>query len=123
MVKLSRDEKVEMCERLSKHIVKIRELLHVTQAEFSELCGFSRTRISQIENGLITMTWSQLTSVMFICLVNFRTKEYCYANNLLSTRFLQYVQRKDENIPPEVNVAVREDFIAAYQKSMSSTED
>lgn len=116
MVILTEDEKKEMCQTIAKHLPRLRQLLNATQTELGSLCGFSRIRISQIETGKATMTWSQLTSVMFVVMANQRAKEYFYANNLLGPRFLQFIQRKDENIPPDVNVTVRPEFITMYQQ-------
>ena len=58
-------------------------------------------------------------AIMFICVSNIRTKEYLYANNILGTRFLQFVQCKDENIPPDTNVTVRTELIKAYQDMLA----
>lgn len=116
MVVLTEEEKKEMSAVIAKELPKLRQLLNVTQAELGYLCGFSRIRVSQIETGKAEMSWSQLTSVMFVVMANQRAKEYFCANNLLGARFLQFIQRKDENIPPDVNVTVRPDFIAMYQE-------
>ena len=66
------------------------------------------------ENGSARMNWSHLTSVMFVVVCNRRTKEYFYANDLLDERFLQFMQQKDANIPPEVNIVVDVDGLRAY---------
>ena len=48
----------------------------------------------------------------FLCgMNNLSAKEYIYANNILGTRFLQFIQRKDENIPPDINVTVRREIV------------
>lgn len=122
MVKLTADDKRKMCDELTGHLPKIRELLNVTQADLGALCGFSRTRVSQIENGAIKMTWSQLTSIMFVCTCNIRTKEYIYANRILGPRFLQFIQRKDDNIPPDANITVRAELIMTYDEFVRDYE-
>jgi len=111
MVILTEAEKNEMCKIVAEHLPKLRQLLNLTQAELGYLCGFSRIRVSQIETGKAQMSWSQLTSVMFVCELNLSAKEYIYANNILGTRFLQFIQRKDENIPPDINVTVRREIV------------
>lgn len=116
MVKLSKTEKEGMCAQLAEHLPRIRKLLSVTQAEFGELCGLARTTISQIENKKVPVTWLYLNAILLICVSNYRTKEYFYANNLLGPRFLQYIQQKDENIPPDTNIIVHEQLIGAYQE-------
>lgn len=116
MWKLTAKEKSEMCSRLTAELPKIRELLGTTQARFGELCGLSRITVSRIENGSATMNWSHLTSIMFVVVSNRRTKEYFYANDLPGERFWQFIQQKDENIPPELNITVDVDALRAYAK-------
>lgn len=114
MIVLSAEEKRAMCNALAAELPKIRELLGATQESFGELCGLSRITISRIENGSAKMNWSHLTSVMFVVACNRRTKEYFYANQLLGVRFLQFMQQKDANIPPEMNIVVDMDTLKAY---------
>ena len=118
MVELSKEEKKQLCLQFTEHLPKIRKLLNLTQAEFGDMTGLSRVTISQIEGGKVKLTWLHLNAIMFICVSNIRTKEYLYANNILGTRFLQFVQCKDENIPPDTNVTVRTELINAYQATM-----
>ncbi len=122
MVELTAKEKKAMCEELTAHLPKIRKLLSLTQADLGNLTGLSRVTISQIESGKVKMTWLHLNAIMFICAVNLRSKEYFYANNLLGTRFLQFVQGKDENIPPDINVTVRTELIEAYREMLEHKE-
>lgn len=116
MVILTEAEKKELCQILADHLPKIRQLLSVTQAELGYLCGFSRIRVSQIETGKAQMSWSQLTSIMYICELNQRTKEWIYANDLMGPKYLQFIQRKDENIPPDVNVNVRAEVLNSNKR-------
>ena len=117
MVKLSSEEKEEYCIMLARHLPRIRGLLNTTQREFGDLVGISTPRLSVIENGRFTMTWSQFTSVLFACVCNVRTKEYIYANGILTTRLLQYLQGKDENIPPLVNITVDVKMLDQYRSA------
>ncbi len=120
MVVLTESEKQEMCRIIAEKLPKIRQLLNVTQAELGYLCGFSRIRVSQIETGKANMSWSQLTSVLFVCEQNVKAKEYLYANAILSPKFYQFVQRKDANIPPDINVEVRAGVVASvYHQLMN----
>lgn len=116
MVELTNAEKKAMCEELTEHLPKIRKLLGLTQADLGSLTGLSRVTISQIESKKVRMTWLHLNAIMFICTANQRSKEYFYANNMLGPRYLQFVQGKDENIPPDYNVTVRTEMIDMYQK-------
>lgn len=115
MVVLTPEERKKICIEFSKHLPKVRDLLGLSQKDFGARCGVSMDRISRIENGHIIMTWSQLTSFLFVCAENIRTKEYLFANNVLSVRFLQYIQQKDENIPPDANIVVRDTILEQYR--------
>lgn len=123
MVNLSKDEKREMCVSLAQKLPEIRKLLHMSQKEFGARCGISSNRLSAIENGHFVMTWSQLTSIILICMVNKQTKEYFYANKLLNPRFFQYLQRKDENIPPELNILVNPVIVMGYEEVITLDND
>ncbi|MBQ6569833.1 MAG: helix-turn-helix transcriptional regulator [Clostridia bacterium] len=116
MVILTQKEKEEMCVCLAKKLPEIRRLLHMSQKEFGARCGISSNRLSAIENGHHTMTWSQLCAVVLICMVNRQTKEFFYANKILNPSFLQYLQRKDENIPPELNIMVNPAITMSYEE-------
>lgn len=116
LVKLTQEEKKEMCVALAEKLPEIRKLLHMNQKEFGARCGISSNRLSAIENGHFVMTWSHLTAVVLICMVNKQTKEFFYANKILPPRFLQYLQRKDENIPPELNIMVNPAITMSYEE-------
>ena len=111
MVVLTEAEKSALCQSLAEHLPRLREILGVTQTELGWLCGFSRIRVSQIENKKTEMSWSQLTSIALICLLNVKTKEYILRHEVLSPEFLQFIQRLDEVVPPDVNVTVREELV------------
>jgi len=121
MVILSENEKNNMCKTLAKHLPKLRELLGLSQKEFAERCGISPPRISVIENGHHTMSWVQFCSILFVCTVNMRTKEYFFANALLDARLLQFLQQKDQNIMPDVNLSVDRDLLYLYAKNFNDT--
>ena len=116
MVELTEKEKHEMCVELAEHLPKIRELLRLSQKAFGERCGISTPRMSVIENKHFVMTWSQLTSIMFVVFANPKTKEYFLMNNLLGPRFLQFIQQKEENSVPDVNLAVEDICVERYKK-------
>lgn len=108
MVILTEYEKSNLCDILVHHLPRIRELLGITQAELGDLCGLSRARISQLESGRSRMRWGQWMAIMYLCTVNRRTKDFLYINNLYSVRIFQYLQRLDENVPPD------QDMVADY---------
>ena len=105
-----------MCVELAEHLPKIRELLKLSQKAFGERCGISTPRMSVIENKHFVMTWSQLTSIMFIVFANRNTKEYFLMNNLLSPRFMQFIQQKEETGVPDINVVVDDICVERYKK-------
>lgn len=116
MVALSDEEKKQMCVELAEYLPKIRELLKLSQKEFGDRCGISTPRMSVIENKHFVMTWSQLTSIMFVCFCNHKTKEYFFTNTLLGPRFLQFIQQKEENSVPDVNIIVDDVYVSGYKK-------
>lgn len=121
MVTLSASEKKKLCNTLSCFLPRIRELLGVTQAEMGELCGFSRARVSQIESGHSPMRWGQWMAIMYLCSVNRRTKDFMFANDLSGTRIFQYLQRLDENIPPDIDLPSDYQRMSELQAELSRT--
>ena len=103
-VKLTAVEKTQLCINIAEHLPAIRRILGVTQEDFGDICGFSRIRVSHIENGREIMSWSQLTSVMLICLLNSGAKEYLLSNKLISARLMQFLQIKGENEAPDFGI-------------------
>lgn len=116
MVDLTKKEKQELCEEMARHLPRLRELLHLTQVQLGERCGMSCDRISAIENGHFVMKWSQLTSILLVCLLNRTTKEYLIANKLLQPKMMQFFQRKEEDNPPDVAVSVSPMLISSYEE-------
>ena len=114
MVVLSKSEKRVICIDFAEHVPKIRDILHMTQHQFGAMCGISTDRLSRIENEHAVMTWSQYTSILFLCMTNLDTKEYLFANSILKPEVLQYFQQKDENIPPIINICVHDEIAKAY---------
>lgn len=110
---------------MASHLCAIRKKLHLSQAKLGELAGVSRARIIQVENGTLPLSWSQMTGILFVLLADRRSKEYLYRENVLGPRFLQYMQQKDANIPPQTNVCVHAELVEAYlaaaKKSLSGT--
>lgn len=116
MVELTEEQKREMCMELADHLPKIRGLLRLSQKAFGERCGISTPRMSVIENKHFVMTWSQLTSIMFIVFTNQKTKEYFLMNDFLSPAFMQFIQQKEENSVPDINIVVDDIYVERYKK-------
>ena len=116
MVKLGPKEKQAMCYEMAGHLTKLREVMKISQEELGNMCGLSRTRISQIENGASVMTWIQFMAFMMVFNVNYDTKQYIFANRLFAPRYLQYLQRKEEYIPPDTSNEVQKALIMTYEE-------
>jgi transcriptional regulator with XRE-family HTH domain len=114
VINLNKSEKRVICIEFADYVPKIREILHLTQQEFGARCGISTDRLSRIENEHAVMTWSQYTSILFLCMTNLDTKEFIFANSILKPEVLQYFQLKDENIPPVINICVHSEIEKAY---------
>lgn len=114
MVTLAKSDRRILCIEFAQYVPKIRNILNVTQQQFGAMCGISTDRLSRIENQHAVMTWSQLTSILFICMMNLDTKEYLFANSLIPPTVLQYFQQKDENIPPIININVHDEISKMY---------
>lgn len=115
MIKLDKEEKAELCQRLTEHLPKLRRLLNLTQDDLARLSGLSRVTISQIESGKVKMNWLHLNAILFICNANIKTKEYLYTNNVLGLRFVRFAELKDEDEEPEINVSVNPELLEKYR--------
>ena len=114
MVVLTKNEKRMLCIDFADHLPKIRDILHLNQREFGAMTGISVDRLSRIENGHAVMTWSQLMSILMVCMANLDTKEYIYAYKVLPMKLFQYFQQKDESIPPHLYIIVRDEIANKY---------
>lgn len=122
MVELTKSERRVICIEFAEYVPKIRDILHLTQHQFGELCGISTDRLSRIENEHAVMTWSQYTSILFLCMSHLATKEFLFANLIVKPRVLQYFQLKDENIPPVVDVCVHDEIEKAYMERYAKSK-
>ena len=120
MVQLTNEEKIQICQRAAEHLSTLRRLLKLSQARFGELAGISRARIIRVENGSAHLSWGQMTSLLCVCLADRRTKEYLYQNNVLGARFLQYMQQRDANVPPQTNITVCEELMAVWREGVGT---
>ncbi len=107
-----------MCILLAKELPKLRALLHLSQSDFGARCGISRERITKIETGSYVMSWNQLCAILFVCMVNRTSKEFFFVNDILPPVILQYMQQKDENMPPEYSIAINESIVTEYSKML-----
>ena len=120
MVMLTKSDRRIFCIEFAQYVPQIREILHLTQQQFGAMCGISIDRLSRIENQHAVMTWGQLTSILFISLMNFDTKEFLFANSIIPPKFLQYFQQKDANIPPNININVHDEILRVYLETNRS---
>lgn len=111
---LSTEEKKKLCLKLAEHLPRIRSILHLSQKAFGDLCGVSKDRVYLIEKKKYTMTWSQYTSILFLSMCNIMVKEYLFVNQVISVRLIQYIQQRDESIPPAYNTFVSNNIIEDF---------
>ena len=114
MVTLNKSDRRVLCIEFASYIPQIRDILHLTQQQFGAMCGLSTDRLSRIENHHAVMTWSQFTSILFVCMMNLDAKEFLFANSIISPKVLQYFQQKAENIPPAININVHDEISKMY---------
>lgn len=114
MIKLNKNEKKVACIEFADYLPELRNVLHLTQSQFGDLCGISTDRLSRIENKHAVMTWSQYTSVLFLCMMNLDAKEFVFANHLIAPSILRFFQQKPENIPPVINICIHEEIEKEY---------
>ncbi len=108
---LSKEKKTEYCSRLQEMLPSLRNRLGMTQSELGLVSGVSRVTISQMESGRAKMNWLHFMAIMLVCSENREAKEIIYANRILDSELLCFLQNTEEN--PVVNVTIdREQFSA-----------
>lgn len=117
-VVFTREERRAFADHILGYLPDLRRVMRMSQARLSELAGISRARLIQLEKKKVRLSWSQMTSILCVCLANIRAKEYLYVNGVLPVRFLQYVQQKEDNIPPDTNICVPRELIMSYTEML-----
>ncbi len=72
--KLNETLKEVSVENMTKNMVALRTMLHLSQAELAELIGMGRQTLVAIENRKRKMTWNTFLSLLFVFSQN---KETC----------------------------------------------
>lgn len=115
----SQEEKQDSAKLMGEHLKRLRAIAGFTQEDLGVRSGISKERISRIENKAFVMTWSQFTSFLLVFSMYIPTKEYLFASKILTPRLLQWLQMKEENVPPDVVVPVNDlliqDFITDFR--------
>ncbi len=119
---LTDEDRLRIMRRLTEELPKLRKMLKLTQSELGDMCGLSRITISKLENGTADMSWIQFMALCQLFTLNRATKEHLYEAGVMEVRLLQYLQVKDENIPPDINVNVGEELAAAYKRYLEKTD-
>jgi DNA-binding XRE family transcriptional regulator len=114
MVILTENEKEILCQRLSNELPRVRKFMKLTQSELGDLCGLSRITISKIETGVVKLSWLHFMALSQIFAFHKEAKEYLLTRGVFDPKYLQSIQVKDSNIPPDINVLVRDELIHAY---------
>ena len=114
MNKLSENDKEKYCIQLGQHLKRLRAISGCTQEELAVLSGISKERISRIENGAFMMKWSQFKSLVFVLSMDTNTKEYLFASKIFTPQLLQFYQRKDIKIPPDITVPIADALMQEF---------
>ena len=101
MVRMTRDEKQKIAINLAERLPQLRMHLGCTQADFAELCGVSKERISRIENKHYIMSWTQALAILAVLAVNKQTAGELLEYKLVDSRLVSFLQRKDKGEKPE----------------------
>lgn len=121
------EEKAVYSKLLGDHLKRLRAVAGFTQEDLAVRSGISKERISRIENQAFLMTWSQFTSFLFVFSMCVPTKEYLFAQKIITPRLLQAFQSKEENVPPDVAVPISDlliqDFITDFRIANSLSTD
>lgn len=73
--KLSEESKSNSIKNMSDHLVALRTMLHLTQAQLAEIMGVTRQTLVLYETGKRVMTWNTFLSLMFIFTQKRETRE------------------------------------------------
>ena len=103
MVNLTREEKQKIAMSLADYLPQLRMHLGCTQADFAELCGISKERLSRIENKHYVMSWTQTLAVLAVLALNKHTAGELLEFNLVDSRLVSFLQRKDMGEEPELD--------------------
>ena len=75
---ISERQKAEVINNMTKNLVALRTMLHLTQAQLAEMMGITRQSLVLYETGKRSMTWNTYLSLLLIFTQRQET------NNLLS---------------------------------------
>lgn len=75
---ISEQQKAEVINNMTKNLVALRTMLHLTQAQLAEMMGITRQSLVLYETGKRSMTWNTYLSLLLIFTQRQET------NNLLS---------------------------------------
>ncbi len=120
LIRLTEEEKKELCIALGREMKKLRAIAGLTQDDLEDISGISKERISRIENGAYTMRWSQFVNFIMIFTMNTRTKEYLAAVRILTPRLLQALQVKAARVTPDIVVPIGEELNQAFNGDFNS---
>ena len=63
---ISEQQKAEVINNMTKNLVALRTMLHLTQAQLAEMMGITRQSLVLYETGKRSMTWNTYLSLLFI---------------------------------------------------------
>jgi transcriptional regulator with XRE-family HTH domain len=113
MVVLTAEEKNTLCFYLGNELSRVRKLVNLTQRELGDMCGLSRITISKLETGAVKLKWLHFMALIQIFGSYKASKEYLLKSGICHPKYLQFIQVKDDNIPPEINITLRDEIVSA----------
>ena len=63
---ISERQKAEVINNMTKNLVALRTMLHLTQAQLAEMMGITRQSLVLYETGKRSMTWNTYLSLLLI---------------------------------------------------------
>ena len=86
---ISEQQKAEVINNMTKNLVALRTMLHLTQAQLAEMMGITRQSLVLYETGKRSMTWNTYLSLLLIFTQRQET------NNLLSIMGIYQAELKE----------------------------
>lgn len=90
---LTKEDKDILCQKLAELLPSLRKMMGLTQQKLGDKCGFSRIRVSHIENSIEKMSWLQFMSIMYVCSFNAHAVSFLRMNEIITEATEDYFSR------------------------------
>lgn len=74
-MKMTNEKRTQYTEKMSQDLPVLRKILGMSQTEFADMLGLSRSTIGNIESGRQHMTWNTFLSILTIVSKNPKTNK------------------------------------------------